>query len=241
MRAAGGMGSDHRFRAHRDGVIERLVGNMRNIDNHADGIHFANYLLAEIGEAIVHRRAGGRVGPVVIAKVRERHREDAHAPVHAQYGQVVVDLMAAFDGEYSGDFFLADDALYVTRASGKLYLVRMLIEDALHGIAQIEGPANGFWAVVIGWNPEREKWDMNAALAQARDVEHAVGQMLRDIDMLDEHALRSVIVAVDAEHAGLYAMCLVELLGETQRSESEDEQKQGIPGTKQTSSSDSDS
>jgi hypothetical protein len=50
---------------------------------------------------------------------------------------------------------------------------------------------------------------MNAALAQARDVEHAVGQSLCDVDMLNEYALRGIVVPVDAEHVGLYAACLI--------------------------------
>ena len=54
---------------------------------------------------------------------------------------------------------------------------------------------------------------MNSAFAQAWKVKHAVRQSLREIDMLNEHALRGVVVAVDSEHAGLYAACLVEFLG----------------------------
>src|SRR6185369_9142593 len=99
--------------------------------------------------------------------------------VHPQHGQIVVDLMAAFDGEDSGNLLLLDNALDIASTGRKLDLVRMLIEDALHGIAQIERPAHGFGAVLVSRDPEREEWNMNAALAKARDVEHAIGQTLR--------------------------------------------------------------
>src|SRR6266478_3081737 len=68
--ASGGVrGDDGRF-GDSDRVIERLVGDVRDIDQHAEAIHLEDDLLAAIGQAVVVLNfriidVAGRVGPLV--------------------------------------------------------------------------------------------------------------------------------------------------------------------------------
>ena len=101
---------------------------MRNVDHHADSIHLAYNLLAKVSQAIVLRLAGGRICPIIAAEVGERHRKDSHPAIHSQYGEVVIDLVATFNGQHRRDFLLGDDTFDVCCTRGQLDEVGMSIE-----------------------------------------------------------------------------------------------------------------
>ena len=80
------MRSDDRLRRDLQSIVKRFVGNVRNIDDHADGVHLAYHLFSEIRKTVVFWLVGRRIAPISVAKMRECHGEDAHAAVHAQHG-----------------------------------------------------------------------------------------------------------------------------------------------------------
>ena len=55
---------------------------------------------------------------------------------------------------------------------------------------------------------------MHAAFLQTREINHAVRKTLAEIHVLDEHALRGVVVTVHAQNVGLDAVCFVGLLAQ---------------------------
>ena len=76
-RACGRVRRDHRRVRHLDRVPERLVGDVRDVDQHAESIHLANDLPAEVREPAMPPGVAGRVGPAVAVVPGERHVTDA--------------------------------------------------------------------------------------------------------------------------------------------------------------------
>ena len=68
----------------RQHVAERLVGDVRDVDHHAEPVQLADDVLAERRQAVVRRLVGGRVGPVVVLEMRQRQVADAERGVLAQ-------------------------------------------------------------------------------------------------------------------------------------------------------------
>ena len=120
-------------------VVEGLVGDVRDIHDHAEAVHLPHHLLAEFGEAVVRGLVGGGVGPVVVAEMGQRHRADAQALVHPQHREIVVDLVPAFERQDGGDPpGLARSARRPRRSGRQRDLIGMRVEQPLHGVAQIE-------------------------------------------------------------------------------------------------------
>ena len=71
--AAGGVRGDERGFADFQRIVKRLVGNVGNIHHDSLAIHFADDFLAVAGKAVVRGLIGGRIGPLIIVKMRERH------------------------------------------------------------------------------------------------------------------------------------------------------------------------
>lgn len=193
------MRSDHRLRRDRQGVIERLVRNVRHVDDHAEAVHFANHLAPESSETVVARLIRRRVAEIVVAEVGQSHRPDAEAMVDSQDRQIAVDLVATFDGQDGGDLPRAGDPLHIGGVERQLDLVGMSVQQLLEGVAQVQGPPHGIRPVVIGRNPESEKRRVNAALAQPRRINVPALLGLAEIDAIDEHPLESVYVSVDTD------------------------------------------
>ena len=76
-----GRKSGRRRRGFADGenIVKSFVGNVGDIDDDAEAIHFADDILAEIGEAVVCGLVGGGIGPIVIFHVREGHVANAES------------------------------------------------------------------------------------------------------------------------------------------------------------------
>ena len=195
------MGGDDRLRRHRERVVEGLVRDVRDVDDHSQPVHLPHDLAAEIGQAVVHRPIGGCVRPVVVAEVRERHRPDAEPVIDAEHGQVVGDLVAALEGEHGGDLAGLGDALHVRRGRGQLDLVGMRVEDRLHSVTKLQRAAHGLRALVEGGHPQREVGRDHARVLEPRQVDVPPARAPRDVLVAVEDALQRVDVAVDADEA----------------------------------------
>jgi len=77
---------------------------MGQINQHAEAIHLANYLLAEISQAVVRRVHSTAVGPGRVAIVSESHDSYPLVEEHSECSQGAVDGMAALDCDEGSDF-----------------------------------------------------------------------------------------------------------------------------------------
>ena len=75
----------------------------------------------------------------------------------------------------------------------------MGVEEALHGVAEVERAADRFGTFVVSGNPEGEERRVDAAFLQARNIDVAHRGALGDVGAVDQDALRRIDVAVDAD------------------------------------------
>src|SRR6267378_3905511 len=98
--------------------------------------------------------------------------------VDAQDSKIVIDLVAAFNSEDDGDLFRCGNALNVSHCPGQFNLRRVLIKDALCSIAQIERAAHGLRSFVVDGDPQCEERYVDAALAQAGNIDVSIRKAL---------------------------------------------------------------
>ena len=98
-----GVGEDHRGRRDRQGIAHRGRRDVGQIDQHAEPVHLADDLTAELGQPAVPRLVGGRVGPVGVLVVGEGQVADPEPVERSQRAEGVVDAVAALGPEQAGD------------------------------------------------------------------------------------------------------------------------------------------
>ena len=83
------------------------VGGVGDVDHHAEGVHFADDVAAEGGEAVVAPGVSGPedVGQVVGVGPGEGHVTDAEAVEVAEAVERIFNGVAAFDAEEEGEIF----------------------------------------------------------------------------------------------------------------------------------------
>ena len=108
-RASGRVGEDHRRLAHLDRLSHRVVGDMAEVDQHAGAVQLADDLLAERRESAVRMLARGRVRPVRVVVVGERHVAGAETSQDAQGAEGVPDRMASLNPDHRRDPALGSD------------------------------------------------------------------------------------------------------------------------------------
>jgi len=109
------VGEDDRGRGDVQGVAHRFRGNVRQVDEHADPLHLADDLTAEIGEAPSGRIVGRRIGPGQVAVVRECHVPDAERVKRPEDAERGGDRMPALGAEQGRDLATGEDPLDVRR------------------------------------------------------------------------------------------------------------------------------
>ena len=196
--AHGGVRSDERNFADFERVVKSFVGDVRDVDEDALAIHFADDVFAEVGEAIVRGLVGGGVGPLVIFEMREGHVANAESGVDADHADVVADHVAAFDAHEDGDFFLGVGAANVVGGSGEEQIVGMIADGVANGVDLVESFLDGGWALDAGVDEDGEEQGVEAAFAHAGDVDvAAAGVALGEVVVLGREELGGVGVGVE--------------------------------------------
>ncbi len=191
------------------GVVERFVGDVRDVDHHAEAVHFQDDLFAEISEAVVRRRVGGGIGPLGVAHVREGHVANAESSVGAKHGEVVVDHVATFDAHKRGDFALLLGGADFVGGGGEDEIIGMLADGFADCVDLVDGFLDGFGTDGFAGDPDGEEDGVEATFAHARDVDVAVGVARADVEGGIEKTLRGVIVSVDDDGGGVEFFCFV--------------------------------
>ena len=105
-----------------------------------------------------------------MADVRQRHVADAKIVEHAQRGQAVVDLAAAFDAHQAGNLAGFLDAAHIGSRRGEFEILGVTRHDAANDIDLFERRLHRLRAGDIGWHPHRPELPANAPLMKARNV-----------------------------------------------------------------------
>ena len=142
---------------------ERVVGDVRDIDHHAEPVHLQHNLLAERREPIGIVRytrltlIARRVRPVERVRPGQRHVADPEPVVVAQQPERIVDGVAALDAHQRRQLMVAVGNLDIGRGEGHPHPVGMLRRLVIHRIDQIESTTGVLSLVQIRLNPDRKK------------------------------------------------------------------------------------
>ncbi len=101
-----GVGDRDRRRRDVEHVMHRLRRGVRHIDQHAEPVHPADDLAAEIREPVVSGLVGSAVHPRQRLVVAKRHHAGAERMEDVEHLQPVADADAALDADEGGDLAL---------------------------------------------------------------------------------------------------------------------------------------
>ena len=116
----GAVREDDRGRGHLQRVAHGARGHVRQVDQHAEPLHLAHHVPAEIGQPAGLRDVGGRVGPADVVVVGQRHVPDAEGVQHPQHAEGPGDGVAAFGAEQRRDPAGSEDPIHVVRGQREL-------------------------------------------------------------------------------------------------------------------------
>jgi len=144
--AARGVGGEDGGGGSGENVVEGFVGNVGDVHDDAETVHFADDILAEGGEAVVFGLGGGGIGPLVVLHVGEGHVTDAESGEGAEDGEIVAHHVATFDTDEGGDFVLGAGGTDFGGGSGEDEIVGIFADGFADGIDLIEGLLDGVGA-----------------------------------------------------------------------------------------------
>ena len=150
-------------------LLDRVFGQMRDVDHDAEAVHFLHHLLAERTQTMPTRFCiGGRVADAVVAAVGEGDVTHAACMEFRQIAEVVDDGCTVLHAQGQQHFAAALQTLEVVRRTQQCELVRMASDQCLHRIdlriRDLPGLAR---IVLIGRGVDRHEGDIQAACARA--------------------------------------------------------------------------
>ena len=176
-RSHGRVRGNHRGLRNRDYVPERLIGDMRDVDHHAQSVHLANHPLAKGREPVVPGRQVAarprRVGPGGVERVGERHVPHSQAVEAPQCGEIVLDDVAALDTHHTGELALGHGGPDLRDAARHRDIFGIAIRHLVDGVDALERLANRR-PVALPLTPlthvDRPELHVEATLADAGQV-----------------------------------------------------------------------
>ncbi len=201
--AGGGVRGDDRGAGDDQGAVEGAVGDVGDIDHHAQAVHFINYVFAELGQAFLGVGDGGvsdvagAVGPVVGVGPGEGHVADAERVILAQEGERIFDGVATFDPHECCKFVISMGLLDAFGRGDKLDLVVVFGGLLFDGVNKFQSAMCVLAFVESGLNPDGEEFGAQVSLLDGSEVEIARTERVGQIEVLVEKTLRGIGVCVD--------------------------------------------
>jgi hypothetical protein len=197
------VGGHDRVGGDLEGLLDRLVGGVRDVDDHAQSVHLPDDGSAAVVQSTPSpRRAAGIGEPVRPVVGGELQRAEAQPMELSQDAEVAIEVEAAFEVEDGGELPGGVDASDV--GGGQRQLDRVLVplellvrrrEQAQHLAGLVAG------RVVLLGDEEAEEERVVAALSEPRQVDLAVLLPLPQVAAAVEVAVHDVDVGV--EHEGV--------------------------------------
>ena len=206
---AAGVGRHHGSLRIFQHVPERIVGDMRHVDQHPQPVHLRNHVAAEGAQAAPARLGrGAGVADLVAAGVRQGHIGDTHAVEHPQKGQVFLDRSAVLHAHENGNQAVTGIAAGLRGRRGQGRLVGVLLHDVIDLGDQFERPAGRPVGRKGVRRVDGEEGAVDAPLLHPREIdmgyrETAGGATLfnppAEIGALGQHQ-RRITVGIKQEH-----------------------------------------
>ena len=193
-RAHGRVRRDERRLACLDRIPERLVGDVGDVDHHAQAVQLADDVLAEVCQAVVRRLVARRIAPVGVHAVRQRQIPHAETLVLAQDGKAVVDHVTAFHPHQRRDPAGLVRRPHFRGRRRQRDLVRVLLGEPPDVIDEDQRALHRFGAGDGAGHVDREERGVEPALAHAWEID----MVLAGFRLVPDHE----VPAVPAEHHG---------------------------------------
>jgi len=200
--AGAGVGRDDGGVRGLEDVPEGFIGDVRDVDHHAETVHLADDGTAEECEAVVVLDGGiaevaGAVGPLVGVGPGERHVTDAEAVVEAEEAEVGFDGMAAFDADEGGEDVVGVGLDDVRGGEAKAHGIRVFADLLVDAVDELEGAEGEAASPLLGLDPGGEELGGEVAGASGFEVQHAVAEGRGKVPGFIDKALGGVGVGVD--------------------------------------------
>ena len=195
--AAGGMRGEDGSSGGGQDIVEGFVADVGDVHDDAETVHFADDVLAEIGEAVVRRLVSGGIGPFGVAHVGEGHVTNTESGEGTKDTEIVADHVAALDADERGGLVLLAGGADFIGSGGENEIVWMLADGFADGVDLIESELDGLWAGDLAGNPDGEEKGGEIAFAHAGDVNATVGMANAEIEFGIKETLGGVVVRVD--------------------------------------------
>ena len=188
-------------RAHLQRLRQRLVGRVRDVDDHAEPVHLADDGPAVFGEAVPAGRRAAGVGVLVAPVVRgELHDPEPQPVERPQHVEVAVEIEAALEIEHRGHLPGPVDPLDVGGIARELDDLAVLLELIERHVHQAERLLRLVpCGVVLLRHEQRHEEGVDAPFLHARQVHLPVGQAVPDVPAQVQLAVDHVDVPVEDE------------------------------------------
>ena len=198
------MRCDDRGGAGFERVVERLIGGVRDIDDHAEPVHLVHDFFAERREPIVVLDlrivdVGGGVGEPICIPMRQGHVADAEPVIVAQQARAVFNRVTAFESHQARDFMALMRFFDIGGGQGRTEGAGITVEDVvLYGVDHLKRTIGGMIAVYVGSGDiHGEENRTDAALFEPCDIGLRLWGVA-DVRAIDGEA-RDVVVGVDQD------------------------------------------
>ena len=201
--AGRGVREQHRRIAHLDRLPHRVGRDVAEVDQHAEPVHLAHHVLAEVGEAAVRMRTRRRIGPGRVVVVGERHVAGAQPRQDAQDRERARDAVAALDADHRRHLARGRDPLDVVGGARRFEPVRVATAQGGQRIDLLERLRHRFGLGQARRHVDRPELPTHPAGGDPRQVglqgRHGLPQIGLVLTRFAERAQRpqQVVVSVD--------------------------------------------
>ena len=197
------MRGDHRRARDVDRIRHGVIGDMADIDHHAQIVHPRNQRAAQFRETAAWMVARRGMPKDVVIRPRERDVANAQArrflkPRKEHIGLRLTERMRAFDAHQHRCAALTIRRAHLLRRRCQHDLVGMRLDECAHRRNQRLRTRPSFLAgIATRVDPDAHEHRTQAALAHADQIHVSIGQTRREISVLIEKALRRIGVRID--------------------------------------------
>ena len=166
MRKNDGCFGDLESRAH---SIRR---HMAQVDQHSKSIHFADHFASKGCEPMMLRRVGGRIRPIRVERMRQRHVSGAECIQLSQYRQGVIDLMSTLDPDQRSNSTRLMDSTDIGRGVSHLQIGRIALGHLADDVDLLDRRLHRRRLVHLHGHVHGPELAADLAASQTRDIRH---------------------------------------------------------------------
>ena len=168
--ARAGMAEDHRGLCHIQRIEHRVLAHMAEIHQHADTLHFAHHILAEIGQPAMLGLVRSAVRPFERLGMRQREIARAEVIHLAQHAQAAIDGTAALHPHQRGDLALLQGRFDIGGTGRQHHVIGIARHQTLEHVDLLQREHDSLGLRQVRIDIDRPELRPDLALAQTRQI-----------------------------------------------------------------------